>query len=131
VIAGEVDFMSIGTNDLVQYVLAADRSNPHTAEIYHSTHPSILRLIRMVVSSANMARKPVILCGESAADPTLIPLLIGLGIREFSVSARHIPLVKHTIRKWRIVEACRLAEGALEFPSAKELKEYLAAETVR
>jgi len=130
-ISEEVDFISIGTNDLVQYVLAADRSNSHTAELYFSTHPSILRLIRMVVSSANKARKPVILCGECAADPAMIPLLIGLGIREFSVAARHIPLVKHTIRKWRILEACRLAEGALEYPSAQELKEFLAEETVK
>ncbi len=130
-LADEVDFVSIGTNDLVQYVLAADRSNTHTADLYFSTHPSILRLIRMVVASANRARKPVILCGESAADPTMIPLLIGLGIREFSVAARHIPLVKHTIRKWRILEACRLAEGALEFASAQELKQYLANETAR
>lgn len=130
-LADEVDFVSIGTNDLVQYVLAADRSNSHTAELYFSTHPSILRLIRMVVASANRARKPVILCGECAADPAMIPLLIGLGIREFSVAARHIPLVKHTIRKWRILEACRLAEGALEYPSAQELKEFLATETIR
>ncbi len=130
-LAEEVDFVSIGTNDLVQFMLAADRSNSHTAELYFSIHPSILRMIRMVVASANRARKPVILCGECAADPTMIPLLIGLGIREFSVAARHIPLVKHTIRKWRILEACRLAEGALEFPSAGELKKYLAAEAVR
>ena len=130
-IAFEADFISIGTNDLVQYVLAADRSNPHTADLYFSTHPSILRLIRMIVSSANAARKPVMLCGEMAADPSMIPILIGLGLREFSVAARHIPLVKHTIRKWRILEACRLAEGALEYPSAQELKAYLAAETAR
>lgn len=130
-LAQEADFLSIGTNDLVQYVLAADRSNPSTSDLYFSTHPSILRLIRMVVASANSARKPVILCGECAADPTMIPLLIGLGIREFSVAARHIPLVKHTIRKWRILEACRLAEGALEYASAQELKQYLSAETAR
>jgi len=130
-LAEEVDFLSIGTNDLVQYILAADRTNTHTSELYYTTHPSILRLIRMVVASANRANKPVILCGECAADPSMIPLLIGLGIREFSVAARHIPLVKHTIRKWRILEACRLAEGALEHPSAQELKAYLAAETAR
>jgi phosphotransferase system enzyme I (PtsI) len=130
-LAQEADFLSIGTNDLVQYVMAADRSNPHTVELYFSTHPSILRLIRMVVASSNCARKPVILCGECAADPSLIPLLIGLGIREFSVAIRHIPIVKHTIRKWRILEACRLAEGALEQTAAQELKDYLAIETVR
>jgi phosphotransferase system enzyme I (PtsI) len=130
-LAQEVDFLSIGTNDLVQYVMAADRSNANTSELYFSIHPSILRLIRMVVTSANEAGKPVILCGEVAADPMMIPLLIGLGIREFSVAARHIPLVKHTIRKWRILEACRLAEGALEHASSQELKQYLSTETVR
>jgi phosphotransferase system enzyme I (PtsI) len=127
----EVDFVSIGTNDLVQYVLAADRGNSHTAELYFSTHPSILRLIRMVVASANRAHKPVIVCGECAADPSMIPLLIGLGIREFSVAARHIPLVKHTIRKWRILEACRLAEDALEHSSAEELKVFLSGTALR
>ena len=127
----EADFLSIGTNDLVQYVLAADRSNPNISDLYFSTHPSILRLIRMVVSSANRFKKPVILCGESAADPMMIPLLLGLGIREFSVAARHIPLVKHTIRKWRILEACHLAEKALEYTAAHELKQFLTEQTAR
>jgi phosphotransferase system enzyme I (PtsI) len=130
-LAKEADFLSIGTNDLVQYVLAADRSNPNISDLYFSTHPSILRLIRMVVLAANRVRKPVILCGECAADPNMIPILMGLGIREFSVSARHIPLVKHTIRKWRILEACKLAEAAFEHSSAQELKTFLMAETVR
>src|SRR3989344_1512517 len=130
-ISREVDFLSIGTNDLIQYVLAADRGNHHTADLYYSTHSRILRLIRMIVTSANAARKPVILCGELAADPIIIPLLIGLGVREFSVAARHIPIVKHTIRKWRILEACRLAEGALDYPSAKELCDYLMQETAK
>ena len=129
--AEEADFLSIGTNDLVQYILAADRSNPNVADLYFSTHPSILRLARMVIASANRHNKPVILCGESAADPVMIPILLGLGIREFSVSARHIPLVKHTIRKWRMLEACRLAEDALSFTAAHELKQFLAIATLR
>lgn len=128
-IVQEADFLSIGTNDLVQYVLAADRSNPSTATIYHAIHPSVLRLIRMVVASANRFRKPVIVCGECAADPMMVPLLIGLGLREFSVAARHIPLVKHTVRKWRILEACRLAENALEYTSAQDLRVFLDQET--
>lgn len=130
-IVEEVDFISIGTNDLVQYVLAADRNNPKTADLYFSTHPSILRLIRMVVSSANRACIPVVLCGECATDPLLIPLFIGLGIREFSVATRHIPLLKHTIRKWRLLETSRLAEGALEYSSAKALQEFLKKEAAR
>lgn len=130
-IALEADFLSIGTNDLIQYVLAADRANPYTAGLYFATHPSLLRLVRMIVTSANAARKPVILCGELAADPGLIPVLIGLGIAEFSVAARHIPLVKATVRKWRILEASRLAEGALGYNSAEELREYLAQEILQ
>ena len=130
-IAKEADFLSIGTNDLVQYVMAADRANPNTADLYYATHPSALRLIRMVVAHAKEAKKPVILCGEAATDPLLIPVLLGFGIFEFSVAARHIPIVKNTIRKWRLVEACRLAEGALTPSSAHELKEYLLAEAIR
>lgn len=125
----ESDFISIGTNDLVQYVLAADRSNPAVSDLYFSTHPSILRLIHMIVNAANRYCKPAIVCGESAADPMMVPVLLGLGIREFSVAARHIPLVKHTIRKWRILEACKLAEEALEFTVAQDLREFLAAAT--
>lgn len=130
-IAKEVDFLSIGTNDLVQYVLAADRSNPHTSGLYHAIHPSVLRLIRSIVSHANAAHKPVILCGEIAADPMMIPVLLGFGISEFSVAPRLIPIVKDTVRKWRLLEACRLAEGALIPASAQELKEYLLAEAIR
>lgn len=125
-IVREVDFISIGTNDLEQFVLAADRNNPHISSLYSGVHPGLLRLIRMIVSSAGAAHKPVFLCGECVADPALIPVLMGLGIREFSVALNHIPLVKHTIRKWRILEACRLAEGALEQASASDLREYLA-----
>jgi phosphotransferase system enzyme I (PtsI) len=121
----EVDFLSIGTNDLIQYVLAADRNNPLVNELYTPVHPSVLRLIRFVVTSAEKCNKPLVLCGESAADPMMIPLLLGLGVREFSVAARHLPLVKHVIRKWRIVEACCFAEQALACGSAQELKRLL------
>lgn len=130
-IAKEVDFLSIGTNDLTQYILAADRNNPYTSELYFSPHPSLLQIIQKVVEAATSLSKPLILCGEYAADPTLIPVLIGLGIRELSVAARHIPLVKHTLRKWSILEASRMAAGALEQPSSKALKQYLLDEAVR
>ena len=124
-LAEEADFLSVGTNDLVQYVLAADRNNILTTHLYNPVHPSILRLIRMIVASASQFKKPLLLCGESAADPTMIPLLLGLGIREFSVSARNIPVVKHIIRKWRILDACQLAEQALEYSCAEDLKRFL------
>ena len=124
-LAKEADFLSVGTNDLVQYVLAADRNNMFTSNIYSPAHPSILRLIRMIIASASRFKKPLLLCGESAADPIMIPLLLGLGIREFSVAARNIPMVKHIIRKWRILDACQLAEQALEYSSADDLKRFL------
>lgn len=124
-LAEESDFLSVGTNDLVQYVLAADRNNILTTHLYNPAHPSILRLIRMIVASASRFKKPLLLCGESAADPVMIPLLLGLGIREFSVSARNIPIVKHIIRKWRILDACQLAEQALEYSCAEDLKRFL------
>jgi phosphoenolpyruvate-protein kinase (PTS system EI component) len=121
----EADFLSVGTNDLVQYVLAADRNNILTAPFYSPAHPSILRLLRMIIASAARSKKPLLLCGESASDPVLIPLLLGLGIRELSVAARSIPMVKHIIRKWRILDACQLAEQALEFFCPEELKRFL------
>ena len=124
-LAEEADFLSVGTNDLVQYVLAADRNNLLTSQFYSPAHPSILRLIRMIVASASRSKKPLLLCGESAADPIMIPLLLGLGIREFSVAARMIPIVKHIIRKWRILDACQLAEQALQFFCADDLRRFL------
>lgn len=112
VLAQEADFFSIGTNDLVQYVLASDRSHLNTAEL--SAHPSILRFIQSVTKAANRFHKPVTLCGECATNPSMIPLLLGLGIRNFSISVRHIPLIKQTIRTLRLLDAVRLAEQALD-----------------
>lgn len=124
--AKAADFLSVGTNDLVQYVLASDRWNNDLTSPFHTpAHPSILRLLRMIIASANRFKKPLLLCGESASDPLLIPLLLGLGIRDFSVAARTIPFVKHIIRKWRILDACQLAEQALEYPCAEGLKKFL------
>lgn len=125
VLSQYVDFFSIGTNDLVQYVLAADRANSHTSELSLSSHPSILRMIQMIVNAASLKNKPVILCGECASDPLLLPVFIGLGIREFSVAICHVPLISQVIRKWKILEANRLAQSALEIPSAKDLRKFL------
>ncbi len=126
VLAQEADFLSIGTNDLIQYVMAADRNNPHVHELYFPVHPSVLRLIRIVVAAAERSHRPLTLCGESAADPRTIPILLGLGIRIFSVAGCHVGLVKDTLRKWTIIEACRRAEAALAASSASELKELLS-----
>jgi phosphotransferase system enzyme I (PtsI) len=110
-LAKEADFLSIGTNDLVQYVLASDRNHLRTSHLY--THPSILRLIEQIVASANRFKKPLIVCGECATNPLMVPLLIGLGVRAFSMAARHIPWVKQTIRSWKLADALRLASESV------------------
>jgi len=124
-LAKECDFLSIGTNDLVQYSLAVDRSNNALSHLYTPTHPSVLRLIRLVVNEANYHGVPVTVCGEVAADPRFTPLLLGLGVHELSVAARYIPVVKNAIRNTSIVIANKLAEQALALTSAAEIADLL------
>ncbi len=112
-IATEVDFFSLGTNDLVQYTLAVDRLNERVADLYSPTHPAVLRLIALTVEAARRAGIRVCICGEMAADVEVLPLLIGLGLDELSVSTGQIARVKHAIRKLNasecrsIIDACR------------------------
>lgn len=127
-LAKECDFLSIGTNDLVQYALAVDRSNHQMSTLYTPTHPSVLRLIKIIVQEATHQGIPVAICGEVAADPRFTPLLLGLGIHELSVSARYLPTLKQAIRNTSIVEASRLAEQALSLSTAGEIQELLTNE---
>lgn len=127
-LAKECDFLSIGTNDLVQYTLAVDRSNNHLSALYTPTSPSILRLIRLIVSESNHHGIPVSVCGEVAADPRFTPLLLGLGVHELSVASRYLPVVKNAIRNTSIVAASKLAEQALSLSSAAEIEELLNCE---
>ncbi len=113
-LAKECDFLSIGTNDLVQYSLAVDRGNNALSSFYNPAHPGIIRLIKMVVNEANKQGIPVTVCGEIAADPKFIPLLLGLGVHELSVASRFIPIVKQAIRSTSIVEASLLAEKSMD-----------------
>lgn len=124
-LARECDFLSIGTNDLVQYSLAVDRGNPALSGHYTPTHPAIVRLIRFIVSEANRCRIPVTVCGEVAADPRYTALLLGLGVHELSVSPNHIPLIKNAIRRISMVEAIRLADHVLSLSTADEIMEVL------
>jgi phosphotransferase system enzyme I (PtsI) len=120
-LAREVDFFSLGTNDLVQYVLAADREDETIAPYYQPLHPAVLRLIQGVVAAANAAGRPVSLCGEIGGDPFYTELLIGLGLRELSVAPGEMLPVKDTIRKVRIDQAQALARQALELGSVAEI----------
>jgi phosphotransferase system enzyme I (PtsI) len=127
-LAAECDFLSIGTNDLVQYSLAVDRSDESLSDFYTPAHPSIIRLIKLVVSAAYRFKVPVSVCGEVAADPRFVPLLLGLGVQQLSVAARFLPEIKQAIRKTSIVRAIQLAEEALHLGSSQEINALLDRE---
>lgn len=124
-IAKEADFLSIGSNDLIQYTLAASRDDPEVSYLHSDLHPSILRLLSKIMEGARKYHKKVTLCGEMGTDEKLIPLFIGIGINNFSISKRRVPVIKSAIRKVRLVDAYYLAEKALQFTTSKELKDFL------
>ena len=121
--APHVDFFSLGTNDLVQYTLAVDRVNERIAYLYQPTHPAIIRLIKNTVDVGHQHGIWTGICGEMAGNPIMVPLLIGLGVDEFSVSASLVPLVKDVIRKLRFSQAEELAQTVLARESAYEITE--------
>jgi len=124
-LAGESDFFSIGTNDLIQYLLAVDRDNEHVAELYESLHPAVLRVVRQVIDAARTAAVPVTMCGEMAGDPLNALVLLGLGLEEFSMTPAAIPWVKKILREGRLVEARQLASHLLELATAEEVAEHV------
>lgn len=117
-LAREVDFFSIGTNDLIQYTVAADRMNERVAHLHEPTHPSILRLLKTVSDAAHANKLWVGVCGEMAGDLTLVPLLLGLGIDELSVSATLVPRVKRAVQSVTISECEQLVAEALALDTA-------------
>jgi phosphotransferase system enzyme I (PtsP) len=123
----EVDYVSIGTNDLIQYTLAADRNNAGVRQYYDPYHPAILHSIKRVADAANKAGKKASVCGEMAADPLCALLLTGMGIREFSLSAPSIPVVKQALRANSFDSCRRLARAALACRTSGEMGRYLAA----
>jgi phosphotransferase system enzyme I (PtsI) len=129
-LAREVDFFSIGTNDLIQFFLAIDRDNAEVAYLYEPTHPGVLRTIRTVVAAAHEAGIRVGMCGEMASEPMFIPLLVGLGLDELSMNSVSIPLVKRIIRAIDHKEALRVATHALELATAQEVEEYVLEKVV-
>ncbi len=124
-LARQSDFLSIGTNDLVQYTLGIDRSNPFMSDACYPAHPSVIRMIKMVVTEAKRYNRPVSICGEIASNALFIPLLLGLGIDEFSCSSRYIPLIKRTVRKNNLLDTYRLAEKALSLTSSYDIAQLL------
>ena len=125
VLARQVDFFSIGTNDLVQYTLAADRNNETVADLYNAADPSILRLLNHVIRAANKADIDVNICGEMSGEPMFIQLLLGLGVRQFSATPRKIPELKRIVQHLSIPDAERVAGEALRLETAREVTSYL------
>lgn len=123
--AKEVDFFTIGTNDLIQYCLAVDRNDDRVSEFYEPLHPAVLRLIRVVCRAGARHHIPVALCGEMASDPALLGLLVGLGLTDFSMTAAAIPMAREAVRDLDAAEARRLAAQALRLPSASEIEQFL------
>lgn len=126
-LAKEADFFSIGTNDLTQYTMAVDRGNAKVAYLYSSYNPAVLRSMKNIIEAANAAGIMVGMCGEAAADPLLIPLLVSFGLGEFSVSATSVLATRGTIAKWSKAEADELAAKALSLATETEVAELLKA----
>jgi phosphotransferase system enzyme I (PtsI) len=129
--AREVDFFSIGTNDLIQYTLAADRTNELVADLYSPADPAVLRLIKAVVDAARLHGTVVNVCGEMSGDPLFIPLLVGMGLRQLSLSPNNLPAVKAVVRRVTVADAERIAAEALTLESARDVVNYLLRERQR
>lgn len=126
-LAARADFFSIGTNDLTQYIMVTDRGNEKTAELYSAYHPAVLRAVRHVIVSAHRAGISVGMCGESAADATLTPLLLAWGLDEFSVNAAEVLALRERIGRWTVARAEEVAAHAMTLETEGEVRAYLSA----
>jgi phosphotransferase system enzyme I (PtsI) len=130
-LAREVDFFSIGTNDLIQYTLAADRNNETVATLYSPGDPAVLRLIERVVQAAAKYNIAVNVCGEMSGDPLYTMLLLGLGIRQLSVTPHSIPAIKRVVRSATVEESIAVAQEAMRLETARDVNNYLREQTRR
>jgi phosphotransferase system enzyme I (PtsI) len=125
-LAREVDFFTLGTNDLIQYCLAVDRADERVSRLYEPLHPAILRMIVMVRRAARRNRIPVSLCGEMASDPALLPLLVGLGLTEFSMTPAAIPVAKQVLAEVRSDDLRALARRVLRLTTVEDIERELS-----
>jgi len=129
-LAERADFFSIGSNDLLQYVLACDRTNATLTSLYNPMQPAVLRLIRQVAEAGRRAGKPVAVCGEMAGDVRLAPILVGLGVDELSMTPAAIPKVRSVLSRWKDEELTAIAEKISQLKTVAEVEQaYLDIET--
>jgi phosphotransferase system enzyme I (PtsI) len=126
-LAKEADFFSIGTNDLIQYSLAVDRTNEKVAYLYEPAHPAVLRMLKNIIDAAHSNNIWVGMCGEMASEETFVLFLIGLGLDEFSIPPQAIPQIKYIIRSVTIAETKKIAEEALSLSTAKAVESFMEA----
>jgi phosphotransferase system enzyme I (PtsI) len=124
-LAEEADFFSVGTNDLIQYCLAVDRTDDRVSDLYEPLHPAIVRTLRTVARAARRRGIPVSVCGEMAADPVVLTLLVGLGLTEFSMAPTAIPLAKQALRGLHAGDAARVAARVIRARTAAEVEQLL------
>ncbi len=123
--AAEVDFISIGTNDLIQYLMAVDRTNDLVSNLYQEFSPVVLRTLKHIVDESKESNIPVSLCGEMAADTLAMPVLIGLGLKRLSISPATIPYAKRIIRNCSYAKAKQLADACLMLSTESEIQEVI------
>jgi phosphotransferase system enzyme I (PtsI) len=124
----EVDFLSIGTNDLIQYTLAVDRSNREVSGLYNPADPAVLKLIEMALKAANRKGVPVNMCGQMSGGVTYTMLLLGLGLRRFSVTPIAVPEIKHVCRRVAIADCEAVAKRAMGMENARDITAFLRGE---
>jgi phosphotransferase system enzyme I (PtsI) len=124
-LAREVDYLSIGTNDLIQYYLAVDRSNEFVSYLYKPLHPSVLRLIRFIIETAHREKTEITVCGEMAADPLSAIILLGFGLRRFSMNPIFIPRVKKALRSVEHKTVRKIVQKAMTLKTAQEIEEHI------
>ena len=124
-LARESAFFTVGTNDLIQYTLAVDRTDERVSDLYEPLHPAVVRLLRLVRRAATRWRIDASVCGEMASDPAMIGLLIGLGFREFSMTPSAIPVARPLIQEVRVTDARRIASQVLRLPTAADIEQHL------
>jgi phosphotransferase system enzyme I (PtsI) len=129
--AREADFFSLGTNDLIQYMLAVDRVNENVNHLFDPLHPGVLRAIKLVAEAAHRARIPVTVCGEMASNPAQVVVLLGLGLRDLSMTPGAIPLIKRVVRAVDLTAASGIAAHALTLTTPAEVNKYVQAQVAR